>query len=105
MSIVAYVPDLMDRSRVLAAAEGVRFVAAPEDLLTQTSPEDVVIVDLDRPRGIEIAGQLKVERVIGFLRHDDRDGIAKAKAAGIQQVEVRSRFFPQIDKILSQGRS
>ena len=42
--IVAYVPDLMDRSKVAAAAEGITFVVAPAALPDAAAGADLVVV-------------------------------------------------------------
>src|SRR5689334_4807030 len=101
-SVVAYVPDLMDRSKVSAAAADVRFVPRPADLADAATAADLVVVDLSRPGVLDaladVAG-LGV-RVIGFGSHVDREVLEDAQAAGCSQVLARSAFFAQIGQLL-----
>lgn len=95
--VLAYVPDLMDRSR-LGAMDGVevRFVAAPGDLgrLSDGWVPDVVVVDLARPGVLDAlrAGGI-AGRIIGFGSHVDTDLLTEASGAGCHDVLPRSRFF------------
>ena len=75
MRIVAYVPDLMDRSKVAAAAD-VTFVNRPDGLAG-------------------VSGW-----VIGFARHTEPALMAAAQAAGCDVVLPRSSFFAQLDELL-----
>ncbi len=95
--VVAYVPDLMDRSR-LAPAGDVTFVATPADLAT--TPGDVVVVDLSRPGVLEAVRQLGGVRTVGFGSHVDRELLAAARAAGCHEVLPRSQFFARIGDVL-----
>ena len=85
---VGWVPDLMDRSKLV----GVRFVRSP-DLLAE-APEPVVVLDLARPGATDHVPALLVagKRVLGFASHVDRDGIAAARALGCE-VLPRSELF------------
>jgi hypothetical protein len=96
--IVAYVPDLMDRSKVAAAGECV-FVAKPADLASLSQSADIVVVDLTRPGVVDVIPDLE-GRVIGFANHTARDVMEAARAAGCEQVLKRSEFFARIDEIL-----
>jgi hypothetical protein len=96
--IVAYVPDLMDRSKVAAAGD-VTFVSRPADLAVAGEGADVVVVDLTRPGVVEVVGDLG-GRVIGFANHTSRDVMAAARAAGCEQVLARSEFFARLDELL-----
>ena len=82
MRIVAYVPDLMDRSKVAAAAD-VTFVNRPDGLAG-------VEADLAGVSGW----------VIGFARHTEPALMAAAQAAGCDVVLPRSSFFAQLDELL-----
>ena len=95
--IVAYVPDLMDRSKVAAAGD-VTFVARPGDLPAATLADDLVVVDLTRPCVVDVLGELS-GRVIGFANHTSRDVMASARAAGCE-VLARSEFFSRLDNLL-----
>ena len=97
--IVAYVPDLMDRSKVAAAGDCV-FVSRPGDLAGRCSSADLVVVDLTRPGVVDVLAGLDA-RVIGFANHTSRDVMEAARAAGCEQVLPRSDFFAQIDELLA----
>jgi hypothetical protein len=96
--IVAYVPDLMDRSKVAAAGDCV-FVSRPDDLAALSPSADVVVVDLTRPGVVDVLTDVK-GRVIGFANHTARDVMDAARAAGCEQVLPRSDFFARIDELL-----
>ncbi|MCU1498783.1 MAG: hypothetical protein JWM47_2736 [Acidimicrobiales bacterium] len=91
--VVAYVPDLMDRSRLarLGRVELV-YVARPADLAEAARSGDVVVVDLSRPGVLDLIGSLPAG-VVGFASHVDTDLLAAARAAGCGEVLPRSRFF------------
>jgi len=103
-SVVAYVPDLMDRSKVTAAAEGaVRFVRLPAELVDAAATADLVVVDLGRPGVIDALADVAAlgVRVIGFGSHVDREVLDEARAAGCSQVLARSAFFGQLTALLA----
>jgi hypothetical protein len=93
--VVAYVPDLIDRSKVAAAAPGARFVARPDELADAAGDADLVVVDLGRPGVLEAVRGLDV-RTVAFARHTAVDLIASARDAGIDTVVVRSQFFARV---------
>ena len=97
--IVAYVPDLLDRSKVAAAGDCV-FVARPADLAALCPGADVVVVDLTRPGVVDVLADLDA-RVIGFANHTSRDVMDAARAAGCEHVLPRSQFFARIDELLA----
>lgn len=97
--IVAYVPDLMDRSKVAAAGDCV-FVSRPADLAVESGGADVVVVDLTKPGVVDVLGDLD-GRVIGFANHTSREVMDAARAAGCEQVLPRSEFFARIDELLA----
>ncbi len=98
--IVAYTPDLMDRSKVAAAGDAV-FVSRAADLAGLTGAADVVVVDLTRPGAVEALAGLQGSRVIGFANHTSRDVMEAARAAGCEQAMPRSEFFSRIDELLA----
>ena len=98
MNVVAYVPDLMDRSRISAAAPGTRFVDGPEFLVGIDA--DVVVVDLGRPGVVDVLGRIE-PRTVGFASHVDRDTVAAAEAAGCDEVLARSQFFRRLPELLT----
>ncbi|MCU1455544.1 MAG: hypothetical protein JWN46_3690 [Acidimicrobiales bacterium] len=99
--VVAYVPDLMDRSR-LAAVPGVDLVvvADPADLAAAAVGADLVVVDLARPGVLAALTSGVGGRVVGFASHVDRDLLAAATAAGCDEPLPRSRFFSRVAEIL-----
>ena len=101
MKVAAYVPDLMDRSKVAAAAPGATFVARPDDLASAEA--DLVVLDLTRPGTVEVIPQLQA-RTVGFCRHTMRDVIAAAEQAGCDRVLVRSEFFADVPAALAENR-
>ena len=94
--VAAYVPDLMDRSR-FGGIEGVEFIGAPTDLAGVEA--DIVVIDLSRPGVLDALP--RGVRTIGFGSHVDRDLLAAARAAGVDEVMPRSEFFRRIRELLS----
>ncbi|MBV8303513.1 MAG: hypothetical protein JOZ04_04835 [Acidimicrobiia bacterium] len=93
MRVAAYVPDLMDRSKVSAAAPDATFVARPEDLASVDA--DLVVLDLTRPGAIDVIPRVRA-KTVGFCRHTMVDVIAAAEHAGCDRVLVRSEFFADV---------
>ena len=102
MTVVAYVPDLMDRSKVAAAASTARFVAEPSGLVGAAAPGDIVVVDLSRDGVLEVlpAACATGARVIAFGSHVDRARLEAARAAGCTEVLARSVFFARLAELL-----
>ena len=98
--IVAYVPDLLDRSKVAAAGD-VSFVGRPDQLVdaAKSSGAELVVVDLTRPGVVDVVGSIPVP-VIAFANHTRRDLMEAATAAGASQVMARSAFFSRLDELL-----
>jgi hypothetical protein len=99
---VAYVPDLMDRSKVSAYGP-VTFVARPGDLPAAAEGAALVVVDLSRPGVLEVLPAIGAP-TIGFGRHDDRERLAAATAAGCDRVLARSAFFAHVSELLGPDR-
>jgi len=99
--VVAYVPDLMDRSKVSSAPADVTFVNRPSDLAATAAEAgaDLVVVDLTRPGVVEQLAGVGAP-VIGFANHTNRDAMEAAAAAGARQVMARSAFFARLDDLL-----
>ena len=98
--VVAYVPDLMDRSRVSAAAAQITFVGNLAALPAAAADADVVVVDLTRPGVVQIVPTLE-KPVIGFANHTERELMDAARAAGCTTVLARSAFFSRIGELLA----
>lgn len=94
--MLAYVPDLMDRSRLGGLGDAVVFVATVDDLADAGHGETVVL-DLGRPGALAAASAAasRGARVIGFASHVDDELLQAAAAGGIEALP-RSRFFRRI---------
>jgi hypothetical protein len=99
--IVAYVPDLMDRSKVAAAGD-VTFVGQPAELAdaATTNRAELVVVDVTRPGVVDALPGIPVP-VLGFSKHTNREAIDAALAAGAEKVLARSAFFARIDDLFA----
>jgi hypothetical protein len=88
--VVAFVPDLMDQSRIRAAIPDATFVRDP----AAATGAAVVIVDLaraaDRITAIRAA---TTGRIVAYGSHVDELALAAARDAGADVVMARSRFF------------
>ncbi len=101
MTVIAYAPDLMDRSKLSAADPDVSFVSRPGDLAAAADGADLVVVDLGRPAVFEVLAEVTgVARVIGFGSHVDRATLERAQAAGCEAMP-RSQFFRSLGELLS----
>jgi hypothetical protein len=94
--VVAYVPDLMDRSRI---GGSVTFVRSPAELAAAAVDADLVLVDLARPGVLEVLASIDAPTV-GFASHVDRELIAAARVAGCGEVLARSAFFSRLPQLL-----
>ena len=101
MKVAAYVPDLMDRSKVAAAAPGATFVGRAAELTSVDA--DLVVLDLTRPGALDVIPLVQA-RTVGFCRHTMRDVIAAAEEAGCDRVLVRSEFFADVPGALAQAK-
>jgi hypothetical protein len=93
--VVAYAPDLADRSRIDAALPDVTFVKTPADL--DAADADIVIIDLSRTPELPSTSAV---RVVGYGSHVDDELLTRARAAGIEAMP-RSRFFRDIAGLLA----
>jgi hypothetical protein len=97
--VVAFVPDLMDRSRLSATGGQVTFVDSPAELAVTLA--EVAVVDLSRPGVLEALADLGAVRTIGFASHVDSELMDRATAAGCDEVMPRSRFFARVAELLT----
>ena len=101
MKIVAYAPDLMDRSKLAATAPATTFVARPDDIAALAGDADLAVVDLGRPGVFEVLADVTaVVRVIGYGSHVDGATLERAGAAGCEAMP-RSRFFRNLGDLLA----
>lgn len=113
--IVALVDDLMFRSRIQTAAQGVgadvRFVASPDaaiSLIHDHAPA-FVIADLNAVRleTLRVVAEVKADPslastvIVGFVSHVDADTVAAARAAGVDEVMARSAFVMKLPQLLA----
>jgi len=88
---VAYVTDLMDRSKVQSSVPGVTFARDP----AAAAGADVVIIDLARFADVvaAIRAQAPDARIVAFGPHVDDELLRGAGEAGADVVLARSQFF------------
>lgn len=107
VAVLAFTPDLLDRSKVAAAAgEGVRFVGRPEDLSDPGVDPAVVVADLTRPGVLDAVTAMEPSRrarCVVYANHTRRDLMDAAEAAGCAQVLARSQFFGNLGVHLGLG--
>jgi DNA-binding NarL/FixJ family response regulator len=91
VNVVAFVTDLMDRSKVQAAVPGATFARDP----AAAAGADVVVVDLARFGDTigDIRAHAPGARIVAFGPHVDDELLARAGEAGADVVMARSRFF------------
>jgi hypothetical protein len=105
--VLALVPDLIDRSRIEAAARAadqpITFLDDAAEL-TSMGPEgaDMVIVDLATPGVLDVLPGLGTARTIGFGSHVDHELLESARAAGCDEVLPRSVMFRRLSQLLSE---
>ena len=88
----AFVPDLMDRSRLRSPGVDVEFVSDAAVLLD--GPADLYVVDLSRPGAVAaVSCDVGSGRLVGFAPHVDDATMAEARSAGFDAVLARSTFF------------
>lgn len=95
--IVAFVPDLMDRSR-LKAVPGIEFVATLDELARADA--DIAVVDLARPGAVDALSAINAKRVVAFGSHVQRGVLDAARATGAAEVFPRSAFFAKTKTLL-----
>ena len=98
--VVAYVPDLMDRSRISAAVPDVVFVRRAADLVEAAIGADLVVLDASRPGALDVVPSLGI-RAVAFGSHVDTELLDAARAAGVDEVMARSAFFRRLPEVLT----
>ncbi len=91
MNVVAYVTDLMDRSKLQAAVADTAFARDP----AAAAAADVVVVDLARfaDAVAAIRAAAPNARIVAFGPHVDDELLRGARDAGADTVMPRSQFF------------
>ena len=112
--ILAAVDDLMFTSKISTAARGLgvdvvfaRTAAETVDRARTLAPS-LIILDLDGRRTEPLAAVAALQndptlaktRIVAFVRHTETDLIARATAAGIDDVMARSAFVANLADIL-----
>src|SRR5438067_13806171 len=99
------VRDLMFSSKITAAARqsgtAMKIVRDPTRLAGETAER--LIVDLNEPAALEAAAEWKKLTgglVIGFVSHVDTETIARAKAAGLDNILSRGQFTQLLPDLL-----
>lgn len=103
MKVVAFVPDLMDRSK-MSGLGSVAFLQAAEEITTSAPGADLLVVDLSRPGVLDALRELPRiggPRVVGFASHLDRALLDEARDAGCAQALPRSAFFSRLSTLLT----
>jgi CheY-like chemotaxis protein len=114
---VGLVTDLLDRSRIegvaRAVGSSVAFVSDLDELVDSKYSEamtvfvDLTDKDLDGIRVPEVVGHRSGSQrpiLIGFIAHNDKEGLAAAEAAGFDEVLTRAAFFKRLSVLLAQAR-
>ena len=104
MSVVAFVDDLMDRSRITSAVEGVRYQRAIGGDGVSDVEVEIVIIDLLKHAGsvVAIRAHYPAARLIGFAPHVDAAS-TNAALMGVDVAVPRSRFFRDITAVMQQA--
>ena len=91
MKIVAITSDLMDRSRISGALDGIEFAREA----SACAGADVVVIDLARNAALVAAVRAVAPdaRIVAFGPHVDTELLDQATHDGADVVMPRSRFF------------
>jgi hypothetical protein len=98
---VAYVPDLMDRSRLeiacRTAGRSLDFVRDLDELVSAVEGGAMfVIVDLAQPGVLDVLPRLGRAHTVGFGSHVDRTLLDAAHQAGCDEVLARSALYRRL---------
>jgi CheY-like chemotaxis protein len=101
-TVVAFVPDLMDRSRLGGCGVSIEFAQSTDALVARSvepgGSDELVLVDLDRPGVMEAVRAIHQSKpgrppiVVGFSHHAQNENHAVAEEAGCRVV-TRAAFF------------
>ena len=107
-TVLVLVRDLMFSGRIGATARAlnvpVKLIRDPAALVGAKGHR--LIVDLNQEGALDAAVAWKGRcsgEVVGFVSHVDVETIARAKAAGIDQILPRSRFVEVLGSLLRRG--
>jgi hypothetical protein len=99
MRVLAFVPDLMDRSRVSGVVGDAKFVDTVDALVPASADADIVLVDISRAGAVEALRLLRCPRIVGFTNHTDKAAMEAARDAGAVPM-ARSDFFIGLEELL-----
>lgn len=113
--VLALVDDLLFRSRIATAAAqlgvALEFVRTPAGLIERARAvrPGLIVIDLNVRTGdpVPVVAALKADpdlggiRTVGFVSHVQADLIARARAAGLDEVLARSAFAARLGEILA----
>ena len=91
MRVVAFVGDLLDRSKISAAVPDAGFATALED----AAGADIVVIDVKaHPDAVAAVRKIVPDvRIVAYGRHDNPQALEAARADGADIALPRSRFF------------
>ncbi len=91
MRVVAFVGDLLDRSKISAAVPDAGFATAFED----AAGADIVVIDVKaHPDAVAAVRKIVPDvRIVAYGRHDNPQALEAARADGADVALPRSRFF------------
>jgi len=98
VSVVAFVPDLMDQSKLRLAMPDICFVKEVSELIDVEV--DLVVIDLSKSEVLEILPLID-SKILGFASHVDKEIISLAEEAGCEKVLPRSKFFHDFDALVN----
>ena len=98
ISVVAFVPDLMDQSKLRLAMPGICFVKEVSELID--IEVDLVVIDLSKSEVLEVLHKID-SKILGFASHVDKEIIATAEKAGCEKVLPRSKFFHDFQSLVN----
>ena len=98
VSVVAFVPDLMDQSKLRLAMPDICFVKEVSELIDLEV--DLVVIDLSKSEVLEILPLID-SKILGFASHVDKEIISLAEEAGCEKVFPRSKFFRDFDSLVN----
>lgn len=89
--LVAWVPDLMDRSK-LGRLPDLEMAGSLDELVQMSEGAAVALVDLGRPGVLDAIPRLGATRVVGFVGHVEHETAGTAHDLGCEVV-TRSKLF------------
>ena len=98
VSVVGFVPDLMDQSKLRLEIPEICFIKEVSELFDLDV--DLVVVDLSKPEVLDVLTEIK-STTLGFASHIDKETITAAEKAGCTKVVPRSKFFRDLHSLVN----